>query len=75
MARKKADTEATNLSDTGTSSVKNRRAAEKARQAEARRVRAEVVEETVQAQKQTAAFLKSKPTDSRTITDTRNVGG
>ena len=76
MARKaKADTEATHLSDAGTSSVANRKAAEKERQAEARRVRAEVVKETKAAQKQTAEFLASKPSDSRKIADTRNVGG
>ena len=73
-ARKSNDT-ATHLSDAGTSSVANRKQAEKERQAEARRVRAELVKETKAAQKQTAEFLASKPTDSRKIADTRNVGG
>ena len=75
MARKAKEAEATNLSDAGTSSVKNRRAAEKERQAQARSVRSEIVAETVAAQKATEKFLASKPTDSRKIADTRNVGG
>ena len=77
MARKSkpAEGEPTHLSDAGTSSVANRRAAEKERQAESRRVRAQLVKDTKQAQKDIASFLESKPTDSRKIADTRNVGG
>ena len=56
-----------NLSDTGTSSVANRRKAEAQRQADARAARAELVDETVAAQKATAKRLKDKPTDSRTL--------
>ena len=73
--KKPAEGEPTHLSDAGTSSVANRKAAEKERQAQAREVRAQVVKETKQAQKATAEFLANKPTDSRKIADTRNVGG
>jgi hypothetical protein len=50
-----------------TGTVQARRAAEAEREAEARRVRAEVVAETKKAQRETAKFLESKPTDSRTM--------
>jgi hypothetical protein len=72
--RKQQDT-GTHLSDSGTSSVANRKQAEAERQATAREERARIIKETKQAQKATAEFLESKPTDSRKIADTRNVGG
>jgi hypothetical protein len=71
MARKRTTPDQSNLSDTGTSSVANRRAAEAERQAEADRVRAELVKETKAARKATADFLATKPTDTRTIANTR----
>jgi ElaB/YqjD/DUF883 family membrane-anchored ribosome-binding protein len=75
MARPRKQDTGTNLSDTGTSSVANRKQAEKERQAQAREERARLVKETKAAQKATQEFLESKPTDSRKIADTRNVGG
>ncbi len=68
MARRRREN---NLSDTGTSSVANRLAAEQQRQQEARAARAEIIAETKAAQRKTAKFLETKPTDSRTIADTR----
>ena len=65
MARKSATKTNDNLSDTGTSSVANRRAAEAARQADAAQARAELVAETKAAQKATAKRLADKPTDTR----------
>jgi hypothetical protein len=69
--RKQQDDQFTNLSDIGTSSVANRKAVEAERQALVNEERARIVEETKKAQKQTADFIASKPTDSRTIADTR----
>ena len=75
MARKKAE------ADTGvevaepTGTVQARRKAKREADKAAREVRAQVVKETRAAQKATADFLASKPTDSRKIADTRNVGG
>jgi hypothetical protein len=71
MARKPKTEDATHLSDAGTSSVANRRAAEKERQAQVREERAAIVKETKKAQKATAEFLEGKPTDSRKIADSR----
>jgi hypothetical protein len=71
MARKRTTPTGDNLSDSGTSSVANRRAVEAERQAEADRVRAELVKETKAARKATADFLATKPTDTRTIANTR----
>jgi spore germination cell wall hydrolase CwlJ-like protein len=50
-----------------TGTVQARRAAEAEREAEARRVRAELVKETKKEQAATAKFLEAKPTDSRTM--------
>jgi hypothetical protein len=61
MAPRKKQTEG------ATGTVQARHAAEAEREAEARRVRAELVKETRKAQKETAAFLEAKPTDSRTM--------
>jgi hypothetical protein len=69
--RKNQNPEDTHLSDAGTSSKDARLAAEKERQKAASAERARIVDETKQAQKQTAKFLETKPTDSRTIADTR----
>jgi hypothetical protein len=49
------------------STVQARRKTEQARQQEARAVRAQIVDETIAAQKATAKFLASKPTDSRDL--------
>lgn len=67
MARKR---QADNLSDTGTSTVANRHAAEAARQSEARTARDELIAETKAAHKATAKRLENKPADSRTIAST-----
>jgi hypothetical protein len=69
MARRRRQGD--NLSDTGTSSVANRLKAEAERQATAREVRAELMAETRKAQRATAKFLENKPTDTRTIADSR----
>jgi spore germination cell wall hydrolase CwlJ-like protein len=50
-----------------TGTVQARRAAEAEREAEARRVRAELVKETKAEQAATAKFLQAKPVDSRTM--------
>jgi hypothetical protein len=68
---RKTQTEDTHLSDSGTSSKDNRLAAEAERQATVNEERAKVMAETRKAQAATAKFLESKPTDSRTIADTR----
>ena len=67
MARKPKSQNQDNLSDTGTSSVANRRAAEAARQAEAREERNKVAAELKAEQKATAKRLDAKPTDTRTL--------
>ena len=54
-----------------TGTVQARHKAERARERAARAERRAVVEEMVAAQKATAKFLASKPTDSRTIADKR----
>jgi hypothetical protein len=53
--------------EAATGTVQARRAAEAEREAEARRVRAELVKETKKQQADTAKFLEGKPTDSRTM--------
>jgi hypothetical protein len=50
-----------------TGTVQARHAAEAERQATAKAERAALVKETKAAQKETAAFLEAKPTDSRTM--------
>ena len=65
--RRRTPDSGTHLSDTGTSSVANRRKAEAERQATARAARAELVAETKAAQKATAKRLENKPTDTRTL--------
>ena len=70
MARKRTKPDSGNLSDTGTSSVANRRTAEAERQATARAVRAEAVKELKADQAATAKRLANKPTDTRTIAPT-----
>jgi hypothetical protein len=67
MAAKRKQTD--NLSDTGRSSVANRRAAEAERQAEAAAARADLAAETDAANKATAKRLANKPTDTRTLTN------
>jgi hypothetical protein len=64
---RKPKTQGDNLSDTGTSSVANRRQVEAQRQAEARATRDELAAETKAANKATAKRLENKPTDTRTI--------
>jgi hypothetical protein len=71
MARKRQTQEDTHLSDAGTSSKEARLAAEAERQAAASAERARIVKETKSAHTATQAFLAAKPTDSRTIADTR----
>ena len=65
--RRRTPDTGTHLSDTGTSSVANRRAAEAERQAQARAERDRLAAETKAAQKATAKRLENKPTDTRTI--------
>ena len=67
MPGRRRTPDTTHLSDTGTSSVANRRKAEAERQAAAREERNRIVTETKAAQKATAKRLENKPTDTRTI--------
>ena len=67
--KRKQPTNTDNLSDTGTSSVANRRAAEAIRQADAREARKAEIKELKAAQKATADRLEAKPTDTRKISN------
>ena len=67
--KRKQPTNTDNLSDTGTSSVANRLAAEALRQADAREARKAEVRELKAAHKATADRLEAKPTDTRKISN------
>ena len=67
--KRKQPTNTDNLSDTGTSSVANRLAAEAIRQADAREARKAEVRELKAAHKATADRLEAKPTDTRKISN------
>ena len=70
MARRRRAPEGSpNLSDSGTSSVANRRQTEAERQATARAARDVQIAETKAALKATEKRLANKPTDTRTIAE------
>ena len=67
--KRKQPTNTDNLSDTGTSSVANRLAAEALRQADAREARKAEIKALKDAHKATADRLENKPTDTRKISN------
>ena len=67
--KRKPQPTADNLSDTGTSSVQNRLAAEALRQADAREARKAEIKALKDAHKATAERLEAKPTDTRKISN------